>query len=55
VRAYRVYLAGSAMAFEQGWIGLFQMLAAKPSGQVSDGPIRGAQSQFPFNRGYMYK
>jgi cyclopropane-fatty-acyl-phospholipid synthase len=55
VRAYRVYLAGSAMAFEQGWISLFQMLAAKPSGQVSDGPIRGAQSQFPFNRGYMYK
>jgi cyclopropane-fatty-acyl-phospholipid synthase len=54
VRAYRVYLAGSAMAFEQGWISLFQMLAAKPSGQVSDGPMRGAQSQFPFKRGYMY-
>ena len=54
VRAYRVYLAGSAMGFEQGWMGLFQMLAAKPSGSVADGPMRGAQSQFPFNRGYMY-
>jgi cyclopropane-fatty-acyl-phospholipid synthase len=54
VRAYRVYLAGSAMGFEQGWMGLFQMLAAKPSGRVADGPMRGAQSQFPFNRGYIY-
>jgi cyclopropane-fatty-acyl-phospholipid synthase len=55
VRAYRLYLAGSAMGFEQGWMALFQMLAAKPSGEVSDGPMRGAQSQFPFNRSYMYE
>jgi cyclopropane-fatty-acyl-phospholipid synthase len=54
VRAYRVYLAGSAMGFEQGWMSLYQMLAAKPSGRVEDGPMRGAQSPFPFNRGYMY-
>jgi cyclopropane-fatty-acyl-phospholipid synthase len=54
VRAYRLYLAGSAMGFEQGWMALFQMLAARPSGQVGEGPMRGAQSQFPFNRGYMY-
>ena len=54
VRAYRVYLAGSAMGFEQGWMSLFQMLAAKPSGRVEDGPMRGAQSPFPFNRGYLY-
>ena len=54
VRAYRLYLAGSAMGFEQGWMALFQMLAARPSGRVDDGPMRGAQSQFPFNRGYMY-
>ncbi len=54
VRAYRLYLAGSAMGFEQGWMGLFQMLAARPSGRVADGPMPGAQSQFPFNRGYMY-
>jgi len=55
VRAYRVYLAGSAMGFEQGWMALFQMLAAKPSGEVTDGPMRGAQSAYPFNRGYIYR
>jgi cyclopropane-fatty-acyl-phospholipid synthase len=54
VRAYRVYLAGSAMSFEMGWLCLFQMLASKPSGELADGPMRGAQSQFPFNRDYMY-
>jgi cyclopropane-fatty-acyl-phospholipid synthase len=55
VRAYRLYLAGSAMSFEQGWISLFQMLASRPSGDVAAGPMRGAQSRFPFNRGYMYR
>jgi cyclopropane-fatty-acyl-phospholipid synthase len=55
VRAYRLYLAGSAMAFEQGWISLHQMLAARPSGAVAEGPMRGAQSQFPFNREYIYR
>lgn len=55
VRAYRVYLAGSAMGFEQGWMALFQMLAAKPSGEVAEGPMRGAQSAYPFNRGYIYR
>ena len=54
VRAYRMYLAGSAMAFEQGWISLFQMLAARPSGDVADGDMRGAQSAYPFQRAYMY-
>lgn len=54
VRAYRLYLAGSAMCFEQGWLSLSQILAARPSGQLADGPMRGAQSQFPFNRSYMY-
>jgi cyclopropane-fatty-acyl-phospholipid synthase len=55
VRAYRLYLAGSAMCFEHGWISLFQMLAARPSGDLSAGPLRGAQSAYPFNRGYMYR
>jgi len=54
VRAYRVYLAGSAMGFEQGWMALFQMLASRPSGRLDDGPMPGAQSQYPFNRAYMY-
>jgi cyclopropane-fatty-acyl-phospholipid synthase len=55
LRAYRLYLAGSAMAFEQGWTSLHQTLAARPTGRVADGPMRGAQSPFPFNREYMYR
>jgi cyclopropane-fatty-acyl-phospholipid synthase len=55
LRAYRLYLAGSAMCFEQGWISLHQMLVARPSGDVSAGALRGAQSVFPFNRDYMYR
>ena len=54
VRAYRLYLAGSAMSFQHGWLSLSQMLASRPTGDVADGPMRGAQSQFPFNRSYMY-
>lgn len=55
VRAYRLYLAGCAMCFERGWISLFQLLASRPSGDVDGGPMRGAQSAFPFNREYMYR
>lgn len=55
VRAYRLYLAGSAMSFERGWISLHQMLATRPSGDLNDGAMRGAQSAYPFNRGYMYR
>ena len=54
LRAYRLYLAGSAMCFERAWLSLHQMLCARPSGDVDSGPMRGAQSAFPFNRGYMY-
>jgi cyclopropane-fatty-acyl-phospholipid synthase len=31
------------------------MLAARPSGQVAAGPMRGAQCDFPFRRDYMYR
>jgi cyclopropane-fatty-acyl-phospholipid synthase len=55
LRAYRLYLAGSAMSFERGWISLFQMLAARPSGDLADGTLRGAQSSYPFNREYQYR
>ena len=54
VRAYRLYLAGSAMCFERGWLSLYQMLSARRSGNVETGPMRGAQSAYPFNRSYMY-
>jgi len=54
LRAYRLYLAGSAMCFERAWLSLYQMLSARRNGDVESGPMRGAQSAYPFNRGYMY-
>ena len=55
VRAYRLYLAGSAMSFERGWLSLHQTLASRPSGDPAGGAMRGAQSAYPFNRDYMYR
>ncbi len=55
LRAYRLYLAGCALAFERGWVALHQILATRPSGQGDDGPLKGAQSDYPFNRSYMYE
>lgn len=54
LRAYRLYLAGSAMSFEQGWLALHQVLAARPTAEVPPEALTGAQSVYPFNRGYMY-
>jgi len=53
--AYRLYLSGSAMSFERGWIALHQMLAIKPDGAMSSGTMRGAQSEYPFTRDFIYK
>jgi len=55
VRAHRLFLAGSAMCFEHGWITLFQVLASKPSGDVHQGSMQGAQSQYPFERSYIFR
>jgi len=55
VRAHRLFLAGSAMCFEHGWITLFQVLASKPSGDVHQGRMQGAQSQYPFERSYIFR
>ena len=54
LRAYRIYLAGSAMSFEQGWLALHQMLATRPSDDVQDEKIKGAHAGYPFRRDYMY-
>jgi cyclopropane-fatty-acyl-phospholipid synthase len=54
LRAYRLYLAGSAMAFERGWLSIYQLLASRPDGQVRGGALAGAQSDYPFNRAYMH-
>jgi len=54
LRAYRLYLAGSATSFEQGWIALHQVLASRPADNWQAEAIKGAQSAYPFRRDYMY-
>jgi cyclopropane-fatty-acyl-phospholipid synthase len=44
LRAWRLYLAFSAMAFERGWLSLHQVLATRS----------GAQSTYPFTRDHLY-
>ncbi len=45
-RVWRIYLAGSAHAFERGWLSLWQLLAGKP---LLDGSL-----PHPLTREYMY-
>jgi len=45
-RIWRIYMAGSAYAFDRGWMELWQVLAGKP--------VAGRQPNYPFNRGYIY-
>jgi cyclopropane-fatty-acyl-phospholipid synthase len=55
LRAYRLYLAGCAMGFEQGWTSLHQILASRPDGDMQSGLLKGAQSAYPYHRDYMYR
>lgn len=54
LRAYRLYLAGSAMGFERGWMALHQMVATRPDGDLHTGSMVGAQSDYPFHRESLY-
>ena len=45
-RIWRIYMAGSAHAFERGWLELWQVLAGKG--------VDGSQPQYPFRRDYIY-
>jgi len=54
LRAYRLYLAGCATAFEQGWISLHQMLATRPTGDIGGTTMPGSQSDYPFRRDHIY-
>ena len=45
-RIWRIYMAGSAHAFERGWLSLWQLLAGKP---LADGRL-----PHPLTRDYMY-
>src|SRR5438093_7390957 len=45
-RVWRIYLAGSAHAFDRGWLSIFQLLAGKP--------LSGGRLPHPATREYMY-
>ena len=45
-RVWRIYMAGSAHAFDRGWLSLWQLLAGKP---LADGRL-----PHPWTRDYMY-
>ena len=46
-RIWRIYMGGSAYAFEHGWMELWQVLAGKA--------VDGVQKAYPFQRGYQYR
>jgi cyclopropane-fatty-acyl-phospholipid synthase len=45
-RVWRIYMAGSAHAFDRGWMSLWQLLAGKP--------LRDGRLPHPLTRDYMY-
>lgn len=45
-RVWRIYMAGSAYAFERGWISIFQILGGKP---LADGSL-----PYPLTRAHVY-
>ncbi len=46
-RIWEIYMAGSAHAFEAGWLSLFQVLAARPDSAGTNA--------YPYRRDYMYQ
>ncbi len=46
-RIWEIYMAGSAHAFETGWLSLFQVLMAKPDAN--------GRNDYPYRRNYMYR
>ncbi len=54
LRAYRLYLAGCAMAFEHGWIALHQILGQHPATGRADELDNPPDLAYPWRRDYMY-
>jgi cyclopropane-fatty-acyl-phospholipid synthase len=54
LRAYRLYLAGCAMAFEHGWIALHQVLGQALATGRSDELDLPADLAYPWRRDYIY-
>jgi len=46
-RIWRIYMAGSAHAFDRGWISIFQILGTKA---LSDGSV-----PYPLTREHVYR
>ena len=46
-RIWRIYMAGSAHAFERGWMSVYQVLAGKP--------LPGGALELPETREYLYE
>ncbi len=55
LRAYRMYLAGSAMGFEHGWIALHQVLAQPQGGARPDALDFPPDLAYPWRRDYIYR
>lgn len=55
LRAFRLYLAGCALAFEESWTSLYQILLARPDGPAAANDLPGAGSAYPFRRDYIYR
>jgi cyclopropane-fatty-acyl-phospholipid synthase len=55
LRAYRMYLAGCAMGFEHGWIGLHQVLAQPRTNGRRDELDYPADLSYPWRRDYIYR
>ncbi|QFG38179.1 cyclopropane-fatty-acyl-phospholipid synthase [Paracoccus pantotrophus] len=55
LQAYRLYLAGCALAFEQGWVALYQILLIHPDPALATPDLPGAQSTYPFRRDHIYR
>lgn len=53
VRAYRLYLAGSAMGFERGWLSLYQLLATRPDDAAAPARSWAARADYPFTRRHL--
>ncbi len=54
LRAYRIYLAGCAMGFEQGWIALHQVLLQHKATGRRDELDHPADLSYPWRRDYIY-
>lgn len=61
LRAFRLYLAGCALSFQQGWTSLYQILMTRPDAEGAGqgagqggGRMAGAMADYPFTRDHIY-